>query len=33
MTVLTDELLMSFDSSITPVATAETLPPVVYTSE
>ena len=33
MTILTDELLKSFDSSITDVSTAETLPPVIYTSE
>ena len=33
MTVLTNELLQSFDSSITDVATAETLPPIIYTSE
>jgi phenylpropionate dioxygenase-like ring-hydroxylating dioxygenase large terminal subunit len=33
MTVLTNDLLSSFDTSITSVATAETLPPVIYTSE
>ena len=33
MTILTPDLLSSFDSSVTDVATAETLPPVVYTSE
>ena len=33
MTVLTNELLASFDSSITDVATAQTLPPIIYTSE
>ncbi len=33
MTVLTNELLSSFDSSTTDVTTAETLPPVIYTSE
>jgi phenylpropionate dioxygenase-like ring-hydroxylating dioxygenase large terminal subunit len=33
MTDLTDELLASFDASITDVATAETLPPIIYTSE
>ena len=31
--VLTDRLLASFDSSVTDVSTAETLPPVIYTSE
>ncbi len=33
MTVLTPELFQSFDSSITDVAIAETMPPVIYTSE
>ena len=33
MTVLTDELLASFDASVAPVEDAVTLPPVVYTSE
>lgn len=32
MTLFTDELLASFDSSITDVAEAETLPPELYTS-
>jgi len=32
MTVLTDDLLASFDSSTAEVAMAETLPPVIYTS-
>jgi phenylpropionate dioxygenase-like ring-hydroxylating dioxygenase large terminal subunit len=31
--VLTDELLQSFDASITDVDTAVTMPPVIYTSE
>ncbi len=33
MTVLTPELLASFDASITDVAAAVTMPPVVYTSD
>ncbi len=33
MTVLTEELLASFATSVTDVATAETLPPVIYTSD
>ena len=33
MTVLTDELLASFDASVTDVAKAVTMPPVIYTSE
>ena len=33
MTILTDELLRSFDDSITDVATARTMPPEIYTSE
>jgi phenylpropionate dioxygenase-like ring-hydroxylating dioxygenase large terminal subunit len=33
MTVLNDELLASFATSITDVSTAETLPPVIYTSD
>lgn len=33
MTILTEELLASFDASVTDVATAITLPPVIYTSE
>jgi phenylpropionate dioxygenase-like ring-hydroxylating dioxygenase large terminal subunit len=33
MTVLTDELLASFESSLIDVASAETLPPVIYTSD
>ena len=33
MTILTEELLRSLDTSIADVATAETLPPVLYTSE
>ncbi|HEV8299175.1 MAG TPA: aromatic ring-hydroxylating dioxygenase subunit alpha [Acidimicrobiales bacterium] len=33
MSVLTAELLASFDESIRPVSEAKTLPPVVYTSE
>ena len=33
MTVLSDELLASFDDSMRPVEDALTLPPVVYTSE
>ncbi len=32
-TLFTDELLASFDASITDVATASTMPPVVYTDE
>ena len=32
MTILTDELLKSFDASITDVSTAETMPPEIYTS-
>ena len=33
MTVLTADLLASFDASVTDVATAETMPPAIYTSE
>ena len=33
MTVLTAELLSSFATSVTAVATAVTLPPVIYTSD
>ena len=33
MTVLTTDLLTSFDASVTDVATAETMPPAIYTSE
>ncbi len=33
MTVLTPDLLTSFDASVTVVATAETMPPAIYTSE
>ena len=33
MTVLTDDLLQSFAASIDDVASATTMPPVVYTSE
>jgi phenylpropionate dioxygenase-like ring-hydroxylating dioxygenase large terminal subunit len=33
MTVLTPDLLSSFDASVTDVATAETMPPTIYTSE
>ena len=33
MTVLTDELLASFDASVTDVAKAVTMPPEIYTSE
>jgi phenylpropionate dioxygenase-like ring-hydroxylating dioxygenase large terminal subunit len=33
MTVLTPDLLTSFDASVTDVATAETMPPAIYTSE
>lgn len=33
MTILSDELLRSFDASITDVATACTMPPEIYTSE
>src|SRR3954454_18877355 len=33
MTVLTDELLQSFDASIADVAEAVTMPPEIYTSE
>ena len=33
MSILNDQLLAAFDSSVADVANAETLPPVVYTSE
>ena len=33
MTILTDDLLASFDASITDFSTAITMPPVIYTSE
>ena len=33
MTVLTPDLLTSFDASVTDVATAQTMPPAIYTSE
>ncbi|HQV56715.1 MAG TPA: aromatic ring-hydroxylating dioxygenase subunit alpha, partial [Ilumatobacteraceae bacterium] len=33
MSLLTNDLLASFDESITDVATAVTLPPVIYTDE
>ncbi len=33
MTILTDDLLSSFDASVTDFATAITMPPVIYTSE
>jgi phenylpropionate dioxygenase-like ring-hydroxylating dioxygenase large terminal subunit len=33
MTILTDELLETFDDSILPVSEARTMPPVIYTSD